>query len=46
MKCVEFSKSSIAEKDSFNDVTWTDESTIQLVRYARSIRIKMGKEPN
>ena len=46
IKRVEFAKCCIAAKDSFKDVIWTDESTIQLVRYARSVRIKIGKEPH
>ena len=46
IKRVEFAKRCIAAKDSFKDVIWTDESTIQLVRHARSVRIKIGKEPH
>ena len=46
IKRVELAKYCIAEKDSFKDVIQTDESTIQLLRHARSIRIKMSKEPN
>ena len=46
IKRVEFAKRCIAAKDSFKDIIWTDESTIQLVRHARSVRIKIGKEPH
>ena len=42
IKRVEFAKRCIAAKDSFKNVIWTDESTIQLVRHARSVRIKIG----
>ena len=41
IKCVEFAKRCIAAKDSFKDVIWTDESTIQLVWHTRSDRIKI-----
>ena len=46
IKHVQFAKKCITTQDSFKAVIWTDESTIQLVRHGRSIRIKMGKEPN
>ena len=46
IKHVEFTKHCIAAKDSFKDDIWTDESTIQLVRHTRSVRIKIGKEPH
>ena len=31
-------------KDSFDDVIWTDESSVQLVRHTRTVRVKVGKE--
>ena len=46
IKRVTFAKHCIAAKDPLQDVIWTDESSIQLVRHARSVWIKMGKEPH
>ena len=45
-KRLEFAKQTIADKDTFDDVVWTDESSIQLVRHTRSVRVKVGKEKN
>ena len=41
---MEFAKHCIAAKDSFDDVIWTDESSVQLVRHTRTVRVKVGKE--
>ena len=46
LKRLEFAKQCIAAEDSFDDVVWTDESSIQLVRHTKSIRVKVGKEKN
>ena len=35
IKRMEFAKQCIAAKDSFDDVIWTDESSVQLVRHKR-----------
>ena len=44
VKRMEFAKHCIAAKDSFDDVIWTDESSVQLVRHTRTVRVKVGKE--
>ena len=43
VKRVEFAKKCIAEKDSFNDVIWSDESSVQLVRHTRTVRVKSAR---
>ena len=45
IKRMEFAKQCIAAKDSFDDVIWTDEISVQLVRHTRTVRVKVGKEP-
>ena len=42
----EFARKCIADKDTFDDVVWTDESSVQLVRHTRNVRVKVGKERN
>ena len=44
IKRMEFAKQCIAAKDSFDDVIWTDESSVQLVRHTRTVRVKVGKD--
>ena len=44
IKRMEFAKQCIAARDSFDDVIWTDESSVQLVRHTRTVRVKVGKE--
>ena len=41
---MEFAKQCIAAKDSCDDVIWTDEISVQLVRHTRTVRVKVGKE--
>ena len=41
---IEFAKQCIAARDSFDDVIWTDESSVQLVRHTSAVRVKVGKE--
>ena len=43
-KRLDFATQCISDKDSFDDIIWTDESSIQLVRHTRSVRVKVGKE--
>ena len=43
-KRLEFAKKCISDKDTFDDVLWTDESSIQLVRHTRSVTVKVEKE--
>ena len=40
----EFARMCIETKDTFEDVIWTDESSIQLTRHGRNMRVKIGKE--
>ena len=44
IKMMEFAKQCIAAKDSFDDVIWTDEISVQLVRHTRTVRVKVGRE--
>lgn len=46
IKRVVFAKRCFAAKDSFKDVIWTDERTILLMRHARLVRIKIGRDPH
>ena len=39
-----FARECLDKGDTFDDVIWTDESTVQLTRYARNMRVKVGKE--
>ena len=43
-KRMEFAQRCLTAKDSFDDVIWTDESSVQLVKHSRSMRVKVGKE--
>ena len=46
-KRMEFAQRCLTAKDSFDDVIWTDESSVQLVKHTRSMRVNVGKEqPN
>ena len=40
IKRMEFAKQCIAAKDSFDGVIWTDDSSVQLVRHTRTVRVK------
>ena len=40
----EFAKRCIDNKDTFDNVIWTDESSVQLVRHSQIMRVKIGKE--
>ena len=44
VKRMEFAKQCIAAKDTFDDVIWSDESSVQLVRHTRTVRVKVGKQ--
>ena len=39
---MEFAKQCIAAMDSFDGVIWTDESSVQLVRHTRTVRVKVS----
>ena len=39
-----FAREMISSRDTFDDVIWTDESTVQLSRHAKYVRIQMDKE--
>jgi transposase len=43
-KRVLFAQDCVAKGDTFDDVIWTDESTVQLTRHAQNMRVKVGKE--
>ena len=45
-KHIEFTGKCISDKDIFDNVVWTDESYILLVRHTRYVRVKVGKERN
>ena len=40
----EFAKMCIETKDTFDNVVWTDESSVQLTRHTQTMRVKVGKE--
>ena len=40
----DFAKACIETGDTFNNVIWTDESSVQLTRHCRTMRVKVGKE--
>ena len=40
----EFPKMCIDTKDTFDNVIWTDKSSVQLVRHSQIMRVKIGKE--
>ena len=44
MKRVEFARMCIDTNDDFNNVIWTDESSVQLRRHSQTMRVKIGKE--
>ena len=43
-KRVEFAKMCLETNDQFNNVVWTDESSVQLRRHSQTMRVKIGKE--
>ena len=43
-KRMEFAQMCLDLGDEFNDVIWTDESSIQLKRHCQTMRIKVGRE--
>ena len=43
-KRMEFTQPCLTAKDSFDDVIWTDQSSVQLVKHTRSMQVKVGKE--
>ena len=44
VKRMKFAKKYIAAKDTFDDVIWSDASSVQLVRHTRTGRVQIGKE--
>ena len=44
IKRYHFAKTCIETGDMFNNVIWTDESSVQLTRHCRTMRVKVGKE--
>ena len=43
-KRVEFARMCLENKDNFDNMIWTDESSVQLKRHCQNMRVKMGKE--
>ena len=39
-----FAQMCLDTEDSFDNVIWTDESSVQLTRHSQTMRVKMGKE--
>ena len=44
LKRIEFAKMCLDTTDEFDNVIWTDESSVQLCRHNQTMRVKMGKE--
>ena len=44
VKRQQFAQMCIDTKDTFDNVIWTDESSVQLVRHSQIMRVKMGRE--
>ena len=44
MKLVEFARMCIDTNNDFNNVIWTDESSVQLRRHSQAMHVKIGKE--
>ena len=43
-KRLQFAKMCVDTEDTFDNVIWTDESSVQLVRHSQIMRIKIGSE--
>jgi transposase len=39
-----FAEMCIEKRDTFDDVIWSDESSVQLMRHSQTMRVKVGKE--
>ena len=39
-----FAQMCLDTKDTFENVIWTDESSVQLTRHSQTMRVKIGKE--
>lgn len=45
-KRMEFAKMCLDNRDNFENVIWTDESSVQLNRHCQTMRVKIGRERN
>ena len=43
-KRVEFARMCIDTNDDFENIIWTDESSVQLIRHSQTMRVKDGRE--
>ena len=44
LKRQEFAQMCLDEEDTFDNVIWSDESSVQLTRHAQTMRVKTGRE--
>ena len=44
LKRQEFAQMCLDEEDIFDNVIWSDESSVQLTRHAQTMRVKIGRE--
>ena len=44
LKRREFAQMCLDEEDIFDNVIWSDESSVQLIRHTQTMRVKIGKE--
>ena len=44
LKRMEFDNMCLDKKDDFDNMIWSDESSMQLKRHSRTLRVKVGNE--